>query len=53
MLNRLKDTYHSFPRLFWVVVMVSFIDRLGGNMLFPFFSLYITDHFNEIGRAHV
>ncbi|HDD56253.1 MAG TPA: MFS transporter [Chloroflexi bacterium] len=46
MLNRLKDTYHSFPRLFWVVVMVSFIDRLGGNMLFPFFSLYITDHFN-------
>ncbi len=45
MLNRLKDTYNSFPRLFWTVVAVSFIDRLGGNMLFPFFSLYITDHF--------
>ena len=46
MFNRLKDTYHSFPRLFWIVVGVSFIDRVGGNMLFPFFSLYITDHFN-------
>jgi MFS family permease len=46
MLNRLKDTYNSFPRLFWVVVLISFIDRLGGNLLWPFFSLYITGHFN-------
>ncbi len=46
MLNRLRDTYNSFPRLFWVVVLISFIDKLGGNLLWPFFSLYITGHFN-------
>jgi MFS family permease len=50
MLKRLKDTYNSFPRVFWVVVGVSFIDRLGGNMLWPFFSLYITGHFG-VGMA--
>lgn len=42
----LKTTYYAFPRKFWVVVAVSFIDRVGGTLLFPFFALYITDHFN-------
>lgn len=46
MLNRLKQIYHEFPRLFWVVVGVSFIDRIGGTLLFPFFALYITQKFN-------
>ncbi len=41
-----KKIYKEFPRKFWLVVGVSFIDRVGGTMLFPFFSLYITDHFN-------
>jgi MFS family permease len=50
MLNRLRDTYNSFPRVFWIVVAVSFIDRLGGNLLWPFFSLYITGQFN-VGMA--
>jgi MFS family permease len=46
MFNRLKKIYHEFPRLFWVVVVVSFIDRIGGTLLFPFFALYITQKFN-------
>ena len=29
-----------------MVVAVSFIDRIGGTLLFPFFSLYITQKFN-------
>ncbi|MEO8357175.1 MAG: MFS transporter [Chloroflexota bacterium] len=46
MFTRLKKIYHEFPRLFWVVVAVSFIDRIGGTLLFPFFALYITQKFN-------
>lgn len=36
----------EFSRKFWVIVGVSFIDRVGATMLFPFFSLYITGKFN-------
>jgi MFS family permease len=46
MFARLHKIYHEFPRLFWVVVVVSFIDRIGGTLLFPFFALYITQKFN-------
>ena len=46
MFARLNRIYHEFPRLFWVVVAVSFIDRVGGTLLFPFFALYITQKFN-------
>ncbi len=46
MLARLTRIYHEFPSKFWVVVLVSFIDRIGGTLLFPFFSLYITQKFN-------
>lgn len=46
MFTRLKTTYNEYPQKFWLVVAVSFIDRVGGTMLFPFFSLYITWKFN-------
>lgn len=46
MWNRLQKIYHEFPQRFWIVVGVSFIDRVGGTLLFPFFSLYITKRFN-------
>jgi MFS family permease len=46
MIARLNKIYHEFPRLFWVVVVVSFIDRIGGTLLFPFFALYITQKFS-------
>ena len=46
MFARLNKIYHEFPRLFWVVVAVSFVDRVGGTLLFPFFALYITQKFN-------
>lgn len=50
MLTRLQKIYHDFPQKFWVVVGASFIDRIGGTLLFPFFSLYITEKFN-VGMA--
>jgi MFS family permease len=31
--------------LFWIVVMARFIDALGRTMLFPFFTLYVTQKF--------
>ncbi len=46
MLNRLRNIYHDFPNKFWVVVGASFLDRIGSTLLFPFFSLYITQKFN-------
>jgi MFS family permease len=46
MFARLRSIYHEFPRKFWTVVGVSFIDRVGGTLLFPFFALYITEKFD-------
>src|SRR5689334_12578004 len=46
MLARFHKIYHEFPRLFWIVVGISFVDRIGGTLLFPFFALYITQKFN-------
>jgi len=46
MFTRYKKIYHEFPRLFWVVVAIRFIDGIGGTLLFPFFALYITQKFN-------
>ena len=45
MLNRFQKIYNEFPNKFWVVVLTSFIDSVGGTLLFPFFSLYITERF--------
>lgn len=46
MFNRFRQIYAEFPQKFWIVVGVSFIDRVGGTLLFPFFSLYITQKFD-------
>lgn len=43
--QRLANVYHEFPSQFWVLVGAAFIDRLGGAMLFPFFTLYLTKKF--------
>lgn len=46
------DVVNEYPRQFWILVMATFIDRLGGSMLFPFFTLYLTRRFN-IGMTEV
>lgn len=43
---KFRKIYSDYPRLFWVVVGVSFIDGIGGTLLFPFFALYLTQKFN-------
>lgn len=38
--------YREYPPKFWLVVGVSFIDIVGGTILYPFFTLYLTWKFN-------
>lgn len=46
MIAKWKTTYNEYPRSFWALILVTFIDQIGTFMVFPFFSLYITAHFN-------
>lgn len=48
----IRKLYEEFPRQFWVLVFGTFIDRLGGAMMFPFFTLYLTKKFG-IGMTQV
>ncbi|MHA1796469.1 MAG: MFS transporter, partial [Promethearchaeota archaeon] len=50
--NRLKQTYHDYPKTFWVLLLGTFIDRLGGFLLFPYFAIYIRKHF-QVGMTEV
>ena len=45
MFSRFNKVYREFPRLFWIIVAVRFVDGIGGTLLFPFFALYITQKF--------
>jgi MFS family permease len=45
-------TLYEYPRTFWIVIAITFIDRIGGSLLFPFFALYITSKFN-VGMTEV
>ncbi len=51
-LYRIKEIYNEYPRTFWNLIVITFIDRVGGAMLFPFFALYLTKKF-EIGMTQV
>lgn len=52
MISKLENTYHSFPEKFWTIALGMFVDRLGGALIFPFFALYISQHFN-VGMTQV
>ena len=50
--NRLRIIYEDYPRQFWVLVLGTFVDRIGGALLWPFFTLYITRKFG-VGMTQV
>ena len=52
MFTGLKKTYKKFSKNFWLFMLASFIDMLGGSLIFPFFSLYMTRKFN-VGMTEV
>lgn len=50
--EKAKSIYAEYPKTFWTLIAITFIDRVGGAMLFPFFALYLTKKF-EIGMTQV
>jgi len=51
-IEKAKNVYAEYPRAFWTLVLITFIDRVGGFMLFPFFALYLTRKFG-VGMTEV
>ena len=52
LLSKMKATANEYPRTFWTLIGALFVDRLGGALIFPFLSLYITAKFN-VGMTQV
>jgi MFS family permease len=52
MIEKASRIYREYPRTFWMMILVNFIDRLGWSLLFPFFALYLTKRFG-IGMTDV
>ncbi len=52
MFSKFKAVYGKFGKNFWLLMFASFIDMLGGALIFPFFSLYLTQKFN-VGMTQV
>lgn len=46
MLSRIKQKIPSLPTAFWVLIIGTFIDRLGGYILTPFYSLFVATKFD-------
>ena len=45
MKNKIRSTFSEYPKSFWVMMLGMFIDNLGGNLIYPFFTLYVTAKF--------
>ena len=52
LLKRFRTQFLSYPRSFRILVAATFIDRLGGALIFPFLSLYVAQKF-DIGMTRV
>lgn len=52
MINRLKKTYNEYPHTFWMLIVAVFIDHVGGALIYPFLSLFITEKFG-VGMTQV
>jgi MFS family permease len=50
--TKIRATIEEYPRPFWTLTIVTFIDRLGGYLLYPFFALYLTRRFG-VGMTQV
>lgn len=52
MIKNIQTRFFSFPRSFRILVAATFIDRLGGALIFPFLSLYVAQRF-DVGMTEV
>jgi MFS family permease len=44
-LQTIRSVYAEYPRQFWILVLATFVDRLGTSLVFPFFTLYVSHRF--------
>jgi MFS family permease len=51
-MQKVRTVYREYPSQFWLLILASFIDRLGGALLFTFFAIYITSKFG-VGLTQV
>jgi MFS family permease len=51
-LERVQTVYRGYPSQFWILILGTFIDHLGGALIYPFFTLYITRKFS-VGMTEV
>lgn len=56
MKQQIYNLVKEFPRTFRILIGALFVDRLGGALIFPFLSLYVTQRFNvgmiEVGKLY-
>lgn len=52
MLTKIRFAYKEYPNAFKVLTLATFIDMLGSFLLYPFYALYITEHFG-VGMTQV
>ena len=52
MFAKFKHSYKEYPGTFKVLILATYIDRLGSFLLFPFFSVYLIEHFG-VGMIQV
>ncbi|MGD8966397.1 MAG: MFS transporter, partial [Anaerolineae bacterium] len=50
--ERVQTVYYEYPRQFWILILGTFVDHLGGALIYPFFTLYITRKF-DVGMTEV
>jgi MFS family permease len=50
--ERVQTVYYEYPRQFWILILGTFVDHLGGALVYPFFTLYITRKF-DVGMTEV
>ncbi len=43
--HAIRSVYNEYPQQFWLLVGASFIDHVGNALIFPFFALFLTDHY--------
>jgi len=51
-IENIRRTYKNYPPQFWTLIGALFVDRIGGALVFPFLTLYITRKFS-VGMTEV
>lgn len=50
--RRIAVVYGEYPSQFWILILGTFIDHVGGALIYPFLTLYVTRAFN-VGMTEV